>query len=428
MLMGALVSETFAQSNIRSTRRGGSGSTTRGGALGNQDDAVEADELPPLSEEAQAAMDQFESTRVNLVTNQRMIDQLYRTLPSGFIEKQRAHMQKIKAIEAQNVVLEQRVVQDAIELFRLAPTRNRHATELVLEQVREALDPKDPDSHYDPKLALEICSLLLDEENLPWEILIRAFRASYAIQDFERARMILNRLEQIGDLKPIYYELLERTSQKWQDELLVRRLEDQTGDLPIATFETTAGKFQVELFENQAPLTVNNFVALAEEGFYNGRVFYKVIPGAFALTGCPNDSGIGTIGYSVEGEATNEKARSHFAGTLTMVVDDQGNTDSKFMICHQPTAKFDGRHTAFGRIKTEQGLNVVYELNSYDATKFRTRRTEPSKILSVTISNKRSHKYVKTPVGSAITPVADDSPIGDAQYSPSSFDLLQQNN
>ncbi|MDB4766957.1 peptidylprolyl isomerase, partial [bacterium] len=190
-----------------------------------------------------------------------------------------------------------------------------------------------------------------------------------------------------------------------------------------------------ELFENQAPLTVNNFVALAEDGFYDGRSFFKVVPGEYSATGSENDDGTGTLGYSIEGEATHEKARSHFAGTLTMTPDADGNTGSKFLICHQPKNELDGRFTAFGRVMSEEGLNVVYKLNTHDATKFQSTRTEPSRIISVTIENKRAHTYVKTPVGTTITTTgSDDGNASDANseddpdYTPSSFDLLQQNN
>lgn len=431
LLLAGVAAEALAQSSRRTPGRSG-GSSDRNSQVRGQDQQTADTPLEPLAPQAQAAMDQFESTRTKLTSNKRMIDRLYRTVPIGFIEKQQQHMQKIKEFQSENEVLEQQIVQQAVDLFRLAPNRNRFATAMVLQQVQEALDPKGPDSHFNPKLALEICSLMLSEVDLPWEVLIRAFRASYALQDFERARMILDRLEQIGTLKPVYYELLEKTSQKWQDELLIRRLEDQTGDLPIATFNTTEGTFEVELFENQAPLAVNNFVALAQEGFYDGRAFYKVIPGEYSQTGCSNDNGTGNIGYAVQGEAENETARSHFAGTLTMVPNDQGNTGGKFLICHQPKTELDGRFTAFGRVRSEKGLDVVHQLNTHDATKFQSARTTPSKILSVTVANKRSHKYVKTPVGSMVSPLAAEAQEGtreaDAQYTPSAFDLLQQNN
>ena len=428
LLVMAITTQAFAQSGNRAQgRRGDAGSSNR---ANNGSSSKQPEELPPLSREAQAAMNQFELTRTTLMSNKRQIDKLYRTVPIGFVEKQKEHMRVIKNLEIENEGLQQRIITEAVDLFRLAPGRNRFSTVLVMQQVQEALVPKDPETHFNPKLALEICSLMLSEEKLPWEILIRAFRASYALQDFERARMILDRLEQIGTLKPVYYELLEKTNQKWQDELLIRRLESQTGDLPIATFNTTAGIFRVELFENQAPLTVNNFVALAEENFYDGRAFYQVIPSEYAAAGCRNDNGTGNVGYSIEGEAGREKARSHFAGTLSMIPDAMGNTGSKFLICHQPKIELDGRFTAFGRVMSEQGIDVIHKLNTHYATQFQTAKTEASKIISITIENKRAHEYIKSPVGTAISSVS--TPDGESNEEnedmPSSFDLLQKNN
>lgn len=436
LLVMAMATESFAQSNNRSgsgRRSGGSGSSNGGSGSSNRNDKSSAEklqELPPLSSEAQAAMNQFELTRTTLAANKRQIDKLYRTIPIGFVEKQKEHMRVIKLLETEIEILKQRIVDEAVTLFRLAPGRNRFATILVMQQVQQALTPTKADSHFNPKLALEICSLMLSEEQLPWEVLIRAFRASYALQDFERARMILDRLEQIGTLKPVYYELLEETNQRWQDELLTRRLETQTGDLPIATFKTTEGIFRVELFENQAPLTVNNFVALAEEGFYEGRSFFQVLPSEYAATGCRNENGTGSVGYTIEGEATREKARSHFAGTLTMMPNALGNTGAKFLICHQPKIELDGRFTAFGRVMSEEGIKVVHNLNTHDATKFQAEKTEPSKIISISIENKRSHQYIKSPVGTAVTTAStpDDDTGEEDEETPSSFDLLQKNN
>ena len=433
LLAVAMTAETFAQSSNRSQRRRGDSGTSSRGDSGSSSRTTSnvPKQLPPLSPEAQAAMNQFELTRTTLMQNKRQIDKLYRTVPIGFVEKQKEHMRVLKMLETENEILKNRIVNEAVDTFRLAPGRNRFATAMVLQQVQEALDPKRPESHFNPKLALEICSLMLSEENLPWEILIRAFRSSYALQDFERARMILDRLEKIGTLKPVYYELLERTNQKWQDELLTRRLESQTGDLPIATFRTSEGTFRVELFENQAPLTVNNFVALVEEGFYDGRAFFQVVPSEFAATGDRNDNGTGSLGYSIPGEASREKARSHFAGTLSMLPDAAGDTGSKFLICHQPKIELDGRFTAFGRVMSEEGLDVVYKLNTHDATKFQATKTKPSTITSVTVENKRSHEYIKSPVGTAVTTVStpeDDIAEQNDDDTPSSFDLLQKNN
>ena len=428
LLVVATTAQTFAQSGNRPRgSRGGAGSANR---TEDGSSTKQPEDLPALSAEAQAAMNQFEMTRTTLMANKRQIDKLYRTVPIGFVEKQKEHMRVIKMLETENETLQQRIVPQAVDLFRLAPGRNRFATILVMQQVQEALAPKDPESHFNPKLALEICSLMLSEQKLPWEILIRAFRASYALQDFERARMILDRLEQIGTLKPVYYELLEKTNQKWQEELLIRRLEDQTGDLPIAIFKTTEGIFRVELFENQAPLTVNNFVALVEENYYDGRAFYQVIPSEYAATGCRNDNGTGNVGYAIASEASREKARSHFAGTLSMLPDSMGNTGAKFLICHQPKIELDGRFTAFGRVIKEEGIGVVHKLNTHDATQFQTARTEASRIISVTIENKRAHDYIKSPVGTAINTVSapEQDSNEDDQDTPSSFDLLQKNN
>ncbi|MDB4766592.1 hypothetical protein OAG71_02770, partial [bacterium] len=138
LLLIALAAQTHAQSARRSPQRSGN-SFSRSDAQVQSEESEQPKELPPLSEEAQAAMKTFELTRTTLGNNKRLIDKLYRTVPIGFVEKQTAHMQKIKQLEAQNEILSQRITADATNLFRLAPNRNRFATALVMRKMVESL-------------------------------------------------------------------------------------------------------------------------------------------------------------------------------------------------------------------------------------------------------------------------------------------------
>jgi len=103
----------------------------------------------------------------------------------------------------------------------------------------------------------------------------------------------------------------------------------------------------LELFEKDAPNTVANFEKLASEGFYNGTVFHRVIPGFVAQGGCPNGTGTGGPGYTINCEINPNK---HERGTLAMAHAGRNTGGSQFYICYNPQPHLDGQHTVFGKV------------------------------------------------------------------------------
>nr|YP_009530420.1 Cyclophilin-type peptidyl-prolyl cis-trans isomerase [Paulinella micropora]AXY63109.1 Cyclophilin-type peptidyl-prolyl cis-trans isomerase [Paulinella micropora] len=119
-----------------------------------------------------------------------------------------------------------------------------------------------------------------------------------------------------------------------------------------ALMETDAGTLELELFDNDAPGTVTNFIKLTESGFYDGLSFHRVIDGFMAQGGCPNTRsgatgipGTGGPGYTIPCEINNRK---HEAGTLSMAHAGKNTGGSQFFICHGPQPHLDGVHTVFG--------------------------------------------------------------------------------
>ena len=123
----------------------------------------------------------------------------------------------------------------------------------------------------------------------------------------------------------------------------------------IATFDTARGPIQVELYPDKAPLTVANFVNLAQRGFYDGLNFHRVIPDFMIQGGCPEGSGRGGPGYRFEDETTN--GVRHERGVLSMANAGPNTNGSQFFITHVPTPWLDGKHTVFGKVT--EGLDVV---------------------------------------------------------------------
>ena len=122
-----------------------------------------------------------------------------------------------------------------------------------------------------------------------------------------------------------------------------------------AIFDTARGPIRVELLPAQAPLTVANFVNLAQRGFYDGLNFHRVIPDFMIQGGCPEGSGRGGPGYRFEDETSN--GVRHERGVLSMANAGPSTNGSQFFITHVPTPWLDGKHTVFGKVT--EGLDVV---------------------------------------------------------------------
>ncbi len=131
-----------------------------------------------------------------------------------------------------------------------------------------------------------------------------------------------------------------------------------------AVFHTERGDFTVELFAKQAPVTVNNFVFLARQGFYNGTTFHRVIAGFMAQGGDPTGTGTGGPGYQFADEAGALALKHDSAGTLSMANAGRDTNGSQFFITFGPTPHLNGKHGVFGRVVS--GMDVVNSLRERD--------------------------------------------------------------
>src|SRR5687768_17269865 len=122
-----------------------------------------------------------------------------------------------------------------------------------------------------------------------------------------------------------------------------------------ATFETSRGSIVVDLFPKDAPNTVNNFVFLAREGFYNGTKFHRVIPDFMVQGGDPEGTGRGGPGYKFADEVKNNP-RKHQRGSLSMANAGPNTNGSQFFITHIATDWLDGKHTIFGQVTSGQDI------------------------------------------------------------------------
>jgi cyclophilin family peptidyl-prolyl cis-trans isomerase len=133
-----------------------------------------------------------------------------------------------------------------------------------------------------------------------------------------------------------------------------------------AIFHTAKGDINVELFATQAPVTVNNFVFLAREGFYDNTTFHRVIGGFMAQGGDPTGTGTGGPGYKFKDEPGALALKHDKVGILSMANAGRDTNGSQFFITYGPQPHLNGKHGVFGQIADAQSLNVLKSIRERD--------------------------------------------------------------
>ena len=142
------------------------------------------------------------------------------------------------------------------------------------------------------------------------------------------------------------------------------------------------GKFTIQLYAKEVPNTVNNFVFLAKQGYYDRTTFHRVIQGFMAQGGDPTGTGTGGPGYKF-GDEFNPQLKHSEAGILSMANAGPNTNGSQFFITFGPTAHLDNKHSVFGKVT--QGMDVVQKLSIRDP---QAARTPGDKITTVTIEER----------------------------------------
>ena len=209
--------------------------------------------------------------------------------------------------------------------------------------------------------------------------------SSFAQHKFEEALKHLKSAGNQDQMVRQYLKAAEEYVGLWKEEQAIRKAEESS-NLPRVEFDTSRGKIEMVLYEDQAPNTVANFIELIESKTYDGTKFHRVINNFMIQGGDPlskddnpaND-GTGGPGHTIKCECHTDAARMHFAGTLSMAHAGRDSGGSQFFITHLPTAHLNKAHTAFGRVV--KGMDVVNSVKKGDTLK-------TARVLS-----KRDHEY-----------------------------------
>lgn len=233
--------------------------------------------------------------------------------------------------------------------------------------------------------------------------------AAYGANDFALAKEYLDKAAAAGPLSSDAKEArdtIERYDliKLWAEEQKIRAAEAKADDLPRVKLTTTQGDIVVELFEDEAPETVANFIHLVQSGFYDGRLFHRVIGRFMAQTGCPKGDGTGGPGYRIHSECYNDGARKHFAGSLAMakssdpvtgkpIRDSEG---SQFYITFNPKPQLNADYTVFGRVI--EGWDTLSKIQRYNPQDKDAVKPKLDKIVTAEVLRKREHEYTPTKV------------------------------
>lgn len=278
--------------------------------------------------------------------------------------------------------------------FRESPTANSEAGRFLASLLMYSKQHDQNDE------ALRVAKLLIESGFENPGVYCAAGQAAFALDDFEGAEAYFQQAKEkdaLDDGSAAIASKIKSHKYKalWKAESETRAAEEKANAdpataLPLVELVTSKGKMVLELYENEAPNTVANFVSLVEKGFYDGVTFHRVLPGFMAQGGDPKGTGQGGPGYTIKCECYAKNRRNHFFGTLSMAHAGRDTGGSQFFITFGPTEHLDGKHTAFGRVI--EGQDVLAKLqrrNPEDSAP-----PTPDKIESAKVLRKRDHEYV----------------------------------
>jgi cyclophilin family peptidyl-prolyl cis-trans isomerase len=274
----------------------------------------------------------------------------------------------------------------AVKAYGEAPNEDPQLMRFLVKLAADAAERDEYES------CLQISQALIDHQCGDKTIYGPASLAAFALNEYEKAAEYHKLAIEAGNpnqsltnwqVDPLEYKKL------WEKEQEIRAAEEGK-DLPRVKLTTSKGDIVIELFEDQAPDTVGNFVSLVEKGFYNGTNFHRVLKNFMAQGGDPKGDGTGGPGYEIFCECYKPDYRVHFRGSLSMAHAGRDSGGSQFFLTFLPTPHLNGKHTCFGRIV--EGLDVLAKLQRIEPGNDMGK--SPDKIVSAEVLRKRDHAYV----------------------------------
>lgn len=356
--------------------------------------------VPPMTDEQQALYAAFEAKRK--VWEQTLVEmKKIEILRSNGADTTAKSMDRFYE-------LRDRARGELDEVFQAAKAflMNRSDEYSTVSFLAAMIDYRRTSSYYED--CFEVAQRMVDiGVNMPF-LEQMAARSAFIAGKFDEVLPIYQRFvdsggyEKLEDVDKLLASILDFYPQWWEEELKARAADEAAGDLPRVLLKTTSGPVVLELFEDQAPNTVANFIQLVQSGYYDDTEFYQVISDLVVLGGDPLGDGSGTSGRFIPDEHTRPDRRRIFRGSIMMakrvtapesaeMVPDSAS--SQFVIALMPLVPKDQQQTVFGRVV--QGMDVVGSFRRVDPSKKKEQQVilPPDRIISATVLRKRDHDY-----------------------------------
>ena len=287
----------------------------------------------------------------------------------------------------------------AIELFETTEKPSEDLVEFIIRIVEDDFNKGRYDS------AFELSGMLLDKaDSENQRVLLVRMSSAVMSNRFAEAKKLRDEHTYLLSDENLQREVsvliadIDNMIEMYEKETEIREQEAQADDLPRVSIKTTKGTIEIELFENEAPETVGNFIYLVENGVYKEIFFHRTINHFMAQTGGINSRGQRLeVGYTIYDECEELDARMHFRGSLSMAKTGEPHSgNSQFFFNFVPTPFLNNRHTVFGRvIKGWDALDRItrtHEITENGEEK-PFEAAVPDRILSAKVIRKRDHEY-----------------------------------
>lgn len=356
----------------------------------------------PAAEPVDTAFEKFSNLARELAQNEQLLNKLMISMPVGFPEARRQQQLKIQQLKQRNQQIYRELTPAALESFENFPNTQPRINVYLTRRLSYLLSGKNwRQIPFDPVAGMQLFNKMIDGGIEDPVVTLMGHRASFILSEMEQSRLLLIKAAEQGRPEHAAMENLKRAYKDWLREMRFRKMDAEKDDNPRIKIETEVGDMIVELFEDQAPNSVANFISLVEAGFYDGLTFYQSTATGVVISGSPTNDGLGGPGYKIKCECDLENARQHFTGTLSTFPARRDEGGSRFLITKQPRPSFDGKSTAFGRVI--EGLENLYKIQFIDRRRQNNPNFLPTKITRMSVIRKRDHEYVPVKV-TASTP------------------------
>lgn len=358
--------------------------------------------IPIATASAEADRTAFDAAFTDYRTFVKQIEDLRNEYQTANQDRQnQINVEAMKLVHAAQPKVN-KMVEEALKHYQAAPESDPQITNLLVAVAGTKLmgSGKSGQGGDQFETVLEIVRALTDGGNKTEELPTMGVIAAFCCNEYDLVEKYAGMAKPSSEKTRLNEDLLGMAAdysdpsrlaeyrELWAKEKESRDAEATADDLPRVKFETSNGDIVIELFENEAPTAVANFVTLVKSKHYDGLKFHRVLPHFMAQGGDPSGDGSGGPGYCIPCECYQENARMHFRGSLSMAHAGRDTGGSQFFLTFVPTHHLNGRHTVFGRVI--EGMEVLGEIQRVEPGE---RGVSEGKILKATVLRDRGHDY-----------------------------------